>query len=114
MGWFNRALFLILYILEASDRLKKLYSRRGSNVLFAKLSGDLAESFPENKLDRLKHDLTGKTQKLLLLYIYIYIQIQIFYCQIMAPKGIVSDIYKSIAIKYNIIDQQLKIPRDDA
>ncbi|XP_055999929.1 uncharacterized protein LOC125676249 isoform X3 [Ostrea edulis] len=42
---------------EVSDPLKNFYKKRGSTVLFANLSNNLAKSIPEDKLDVLKHIL---------------------------------------------------------
>ncbi|XP_055999928.1 uncharacterized protein LOC125676249 isoform X2 [Ostrea edulis] len=44
---------------EVSDPLKNFYKKRGSTVLFANLSNNLAKSIPEDKLDVLKHILLG-------------------------------------------------------
>lgn len=57
-----------LHILEISNSLKTLYSNC-SYAFFANLSDDLAESLPENKLERLKHLLTGKMLILLLIIV---------------------------------------------
>jgi hypothetical protein len=53
-------MFLNLIILDVPAALTKFYRHEGSTVRFAKLSDNLAESFPQQKLQRLKGFLLGK------------------------------------------------------